>query len=226
MLRHIGLVVFLACASPAIADNPRPIELTVAVIDMQSQTPAGGDNPLALLSIGDVESDDWPYCDDWLDEVARLRSTGVDVRIRRVSVTAYDGLPARIQLFDDDHVCDDTEHDDGTRRQAILDLSCTPTRRDDGKYSLEISFSDQTRDDAPWEEPVLQDVPAESSFPPFERRRVTTSLDVRPDEWLTMGGTHSEQTDECGLRTSDANFILVRVAEDESSIGCIEPTPK
>lgn len=181
MTRMFGVVIALSSFAVTLAGEPTPIEMEFVIVNLNVEEPIEADEGVEA----DAPEVDWEVnTETWMDDVNRLRASGIDARVRRFTLSGYEGLPVRCDLFDDRSECDDTEPDHGSREQSSLEVSCTPTRLEDGRYGLRISVREATREDAPWDDPLMQ---LESWQGPTVRS-INTKVAVRPGEFIWAGG--------------------------------------
>ncbi len=209
------LWIAFAFTNCAFADDPTPIEMEFVIVELNSETAAQPNQGLASFEV----PEHWSFeSSEWVDEVTRLRSDGVDVHIQRLTATAYNALPAHVEMMIDRSVCDDTDRDDGSREQVVLDVSCLATRKEDGSYRLDLSIRDEARDDAAWNEPLMQFIPSsEAGAPPSDVTSAQTTLTVLPGEWAIMGGMNTSSIDQVGVNEKrsrlTSTILIVRLTE-------------
>lgn len=213
MLRFCIVFVLINCCSIAVADEPQPLEIQFVVIELSDEEVVEGDQE-SIPIFTEIETFS---SEEWMDEVIRRRTEGYDVRVRRITVTAYESLPAHVEMFSEQSIGDD-ESDDGERDQAVFDISCLLRERDDGSYSLEFSIRDEDRDEVPWEHPLLDMSPTTSpSGTPPDVLETATTITARPNEWTCVGGSQTSSRDQIGdnqVRHQEIRtIVLLRVVE-------------
>ncbi len=209
MIRMFGVVIALSTFTVTWGDEPTPFEMEFVIVNV-SREEANEAGEGVETNAPEV---DWEVnAETWMDDVERLRASGLDARVRRFTLSGYEGLPVRCDLFDDRSKCDDTEPDHGLREQSNLEVNCTATRLEDGRYELEISVREATREDAPWDDPLLQ---LEDWQGPTVRS-IKSTLAVRPGECIGAGGLTSWTSDFGGAnrRPLSKRILFIHLPEN------------
>jgi hypothetical protein len=154
-----------------------------------------------------------------------MREAGYDVRLQRLRLTAYDGLPATAE-FSADQSTHDSEEAGGERVQTVIDVSCLLQREEDGDYSVEYSFQREERPATPWELGLLER-PSSDGGPFPEVISATSQHVVTLDEWCRTGGISGSGVDQPAdlppVAHEDCTMILVRITEPPAGGEDAEP---
>lgn len=212
MLRYCIVFALINCCSSARSDEPQPLEIQFVVIEVSDER--GGESERETVPI--VTEIQGFESEEWMNAVAQRGTAGQDVRVRRITVTAYESLPAHVEMFTEQSIRDD-ERDAGQRDQAVLDMNCLTRKLDDGRYSLEISYRDESRLEVPWEHPLLDMSPTMSPSGPPSMSSARTTIATRPNEWICLGGVRRSSIDQIGdnqnRHQETRTIVLLRVAE-------------